>query len=41
MDRQKLMAKGVWKLTLKDDEDLSKLTIKVRGRPHRQAAPPG
>lgn len=38
MDRQKLMAKGVWKLTLKDDEDLSKLTIKVR---ERQAAHAG
>lgn len=30
MDRQKLMGKGLWKLMLKDDEDLSKLTIKVR-----------
>lgn len=29
MDRQKLMAKGAWKLALKDDEDLSKLNLKV------------
>lgn len=29
VDRQKLMAKGGWKGILKDEEDLSKLTIKV------------
>lgn len=29
VERQKLMGKGLWKLTLKDDEDLSKLPLKV------------
>ncbi len=29
VERQKLMGKGLWKLMLKDDEDLSKLPIKV------------
>jgi len=28
VERQKLMGKGLWKLALKDDEDLSKLTVK-------------
>lgn len=28
VERQKLMGKGLWKLTLKDEEDLSKLTVK-------------
>jgi hypothetical protein len=30
VERQKLMGKGLWKLMLKDEEDLSKLPIKVR-----------
>lgn len=31
VERQKLMGKGLWKLMLKDDEDLSKLPLKVGG----------